>query len=480
MKREFLINVTILILVNILIKPVYILLIETRVQDTLGPNTYGLYFAIFNFVYILQIIADLGIQNYNSRTIAKNPTLLPKVLPDILGVKMLLTLVFLLVGLVFAAFFGYLSASGWIFGGISLNLILLSFILYFRTNIAATGHYRLDSIISVADKFILILILSCLLFMPRYSDSFTIYSFIFAQTVSLAIVFCVVALINFRLAGFILISFSLGYAKNLLRQSLPFSLVIVLMSLYMRMDGFMLDRLLDDQAYQAGVYAAAFRIYDAFNMIGYLFAVLLLPMFASLLDKKTELSALMRSSHNLMLAIATVLVTGGILFRQQIMFFLYPLHADPYYGELLGLLLLSFFAISISYIYGTFLTAGKKLGSLNRLLFAGVAINLMLNLLMIPSMGAKGAAYATVFTQFFVLAGQYLLSMHELKPGISNLLFFKRTGFVLLSALLGIVFYRISPDWNWMILFIIFECLLISLAALFGLINPMDLRKQRS
>ena len=474
MKREFLINIVLLVLINILVKPVYILFIETRVQDTLGPNVYGLYFAIFNLAYMLQILSDLGIQNYNSRTIANQPALLTKMLPDILGVKLILGAVYLMVAFTLAAAFGYLSHSALIFGLVALNLVLLSFILYLRTNIAATGHYRIDSLVSVADKFLLILILAWMLFVPENAKSFSIYSFLLAQTISLVLVLILAGIINVYLAGFLRIRFSRTFAKKLLRESFPFSLVIILMSLYMRMDGFMLERLLDDDAYQAGVYAAAFRIYEAFNMIGYLFAVLLLPMFASLLAQKTELLALIKSSHNLMLALSGSLVLGGLLFRQQIMFFLYPTHADPYYGELLGLLLLSFFAISLSYIYGTYLTSAKKLGPLNRLLLAGVLINLVFNLLLIPDMGARGAAYTTVFTQFFVLAGQYLLSFRELRPAIEQRLLIRRTGFILGGIGLFLAFQKYITNDNWIPALIFFEAIMALLALALGLLGWKD------
>jgi O-antigen/teichoic acid export membrane protein len=53
------------------------------------------------------------------------------------------------------------------------------------------------------------------------------------------------------------------------------------MTSYNKLDGVMLGSMLDDNYYQAGVYASAYRFYDAANMVGYLFAALLLPMFAA-------------------------------------------------------------------------------------------------------------------------------------------------------------------------------------------------------
>lgn len=477
MKREFLINISFLILINVLIKPFYILVIETRVQDTLGPNTYGLYFGIFNIAFILQILADLGIQNYNSRTIARSPESLPEVLPKILSTKLLLSLIYLLTGILVAGIFGYLVDSFMIFLMVSINLILLSMILYLRTNIAATGHYRLDSVVSVLDKLLLIILLGVLLFHPKWLGNFTLFSFIYAQTIAFGIVLLVVLLINFRLSGILKLEFSYSFSKNLLKKSLPFSLVIILMSLYMRMDGFMLERMLDDQAYQAGVYAAAFRIYEAMNMIGYLFAVLLLPMFASLLNKRSELLSLIRSSHNLILAIATTMVITIYLYRNELMLWLYPINADIYYAEILALLLFSFFAISLSYIYGTYLTASNQLKDLNRLLFIGVLINLVFNLILIPESGAKGAAYATIATQFFVLSGQYLMTVKKLGIVPSTRLLTKRLAYGAAVLLVSWVFIsQINLD-TWMLSFALLITVLIVVALLFGMVDLRDFKK---
>ena len=477
MKREFLINISFLILINVLIKPFYILFIETKVQDTLGPNVYGLYFGIFNIAFILQILADLGIQNYNSRTIARQPGLLQEYFPKILSTKLLLSLLYMIAGVIAAAIFGYLAGSFQIFLMISVNLVILSLILYLRTNIAAIGYYRLDSLISTLDKIFLIIVLAILLFHPACSASFNLFSFIYAQTFAFLLVFIIVLLINFKLSGIYKLKFDFDFTKSLLKKSLPFSLVIVLMSLYMRMDGFMLERILDDNAYQAGIYAAAFRVYEAVNMIGYLFAVLLLPMFASLLKNKPELVNLIKSSHNLILSISVTILVAGWLFRNEIMLWLYPLNADLYYSEILGLLLLSFFAISISYIYGTFLTASNLLKSLNRLLFAGVVINFTLNMILIPDQGAQGAAYATIATQFFVLAGQYLLSLQYLKIKPNNGLLVKRIAFSGTVVLVGWLYTQHLHFENWLIAFVLLVFVFVLTALLFKMINFNDFKQ---
>ena len=322
MKREFLINISFLILINVLIKPVYIFFIDARVQDTLGSEKYGLYFGLFNFAYILYILTDLGIQNYSSKTIAQNNSLLKEYLPNILGIKIILSIIYLTIGVAFAFIAGYDLRSIQLFILIAVNLIILSFILYLRTNISAMGKYRWDSIISVIDKVILIIVLSIFLF-SSLKQTFTIYNYIFAQTFAFIVVLGVVLTINFKLIKKISIKFSIPFAKKLLKLSLPFSLVFLLMTLYMKMDGFMLERMLQTPV-QTGIYAAAFRLYEGFNNIGYLFAVLLLPMFASLLQSREKLKNLIHTGHNIMLVISLTATIIAFMYSREIMQFLYP------------------------------------------------------------------------------------------------------------------------------------------------------------
>ena len=70
MARRFIANLSVLIILNLLIKPIYVFGIEVSVQNAVGAETYGLYFALLNTAYLLQIINDFGLQIYNNRLVA--------------------------------------------------------------------------------------------------------------------------------------------------------------------------------------------------------------------------------------------------------------------------------------------------------------------------------------------------------------------------------------------------------------------------
>jgi O-antigen/teichoic acid export membrane protein len=96
---------------------------------------------------------------------------------------------------------------------------------------------------------------------------------------------------------------------------------------------------------------------------------------------------------------------------------------------------------------------------------------------MIPKLGAKGAAISTIFTQFFVLGGQYLLTFRELSFSIHLKTLLKRLSYIAISLITGILYYKFMPISNWIIAFILLAVLFALIAFAFGLLNLKDLRK---
>ena len=95
MKREFLINISFLVLINLLIKPFYIFGVEAKVQNIVGPEEYGIFFSLFNFCFLFQIVADLGIHSFNLRQLSQNRSLFPQLLSHLVSLKIMLGFLFL-------------------------------------------------------------------------------------------------------------------------------------------------------------------------------------------------------------------------------------------------------------------------------------------------------------------------------------------------------------------------------------------------
>ena len=90
LKREFVLNLLLLVFINLLIKPAFIFGIDLGVQNRAGEQ-YGMYFALLNLAYLFQILNDFGIQSFNNRHISQHPQLLPKYFPNLLAIKWVLS-----------------------------------------------------------------------------------------------------------------------------------------------------------------------------------------------------------------------------------------------------------------------------------------------------------------------------------------------------------------------------------------------------
>lgn len=433
MHNRFIKNIIFLLFLNLLVKPFWILGIDREVQNLLGDASYGTYLAIFNFSYLFYILLDLGITNFNSRNIAQDPKMLSKHFGGLTEIKLLLGLLYAVVIFVIGYLSGYseglkLKLLFWC----GLNQILLSFVLYLRSNIQGLLLFKQDSILSVFDRVLAIIIMALVLWsgwFPR--ERFNILWYLQAQTAAYVCTIVFALIIVMRHIDHLSFKINFAYFRDILRQSLPFALLVLLMSVYSRVEPFLLERLLDDGGAQAGVYSRAYRLFDAGNNISNLFAIMLLPMFAASLKNKVELTNLVKTSFNVIVAMAGIVLVMCIFYRQEIMLMMYhPEEAETeasyllrigQYATVFPLLMGSFFCLSTTYVFGTLLTANGSLKQLNLVAAAGVVINILLNLIVIPRYYSMGAACTSLCVQFVTAFAQYMICerMFKLKLGFS-------------------------------------------------------------
>jgi O-antigen/teichoic acid export membrane protein len=193
------------------------------------------------------------------------------------------------------------------------------------------------------------------------------------------------------------------------KSVLPFALIILLMSAHNRLDGFLLHRLHADGAYQAGLYAAAYRLLDAGNMIGYLTASFLVPFIAKHLQQKALVEATVLSSRLALLLVGGVVTAFVVVFAKELQTLLYP--GLPHEGvPVLQACIAVLPAYLLLHVYGSVLTAAAQLKSFIFLLSIAFVINLLLNLWLIPLYGAWGSCIAALVSQYVAALACYGLA----------------------------------------------------------------------
>lgn len=456
MKKHFLTNLALLIFLNLLIKPIWFFGIEVGVQNRVGEEMYGFYFSLFNFAFILNMLLDVGINNYNNRAIARDHSLLKGHLAAIIPLKLFLFVVYAGVVLVSGKILGYTRGQFQMLWILVLNQFLASFILYFRTNISGLQLYRTDSLLSVMDRSLMILFTGLLLWGNITSKPFDIRWFVLAQTASYSLTLMTTAAIVRIKSGSFFRYFSLSGSLRILRSSYPFALLILLMALFFRVDSVMLERLLDDGREQAGIYAQSFRIFEAATQFSFLFAMLLLPMFSRLIQMKQNVNELVRTALPLLMVTGLSVAIVAYFYKFNIIDLLYRAHT-PYSSDILGILMIGFLFVSASYLYGTLLTANHNLRQLNIAAAITVVLNIGLNLILIPRHQALGAAIASLISQGFYASAQMILSARLLQIPANGDIFIRLAAFLAFNLLAGYL-TRLLPGWIPGILLLTLSC----------------------
>ncbi len=452
MRRKFVTNLALLLFLNLLIKPLYAFGIDVSVQNTVGATEYGKYFMLLNFSIILQILLDLGLENFNRREIARHSNLLEKYLSNIITLKLTLGIVYFAV----CSAIGYFALN-FRFAEFKLLLVLLfnqflaCFILYFRANLGGLHLFKADSIISVLDRFLVIMITGILLWGNITKQAFRIEWFVYAQTVAYAISAVISFTIIFFRAEYIRPRFDVKYYIAVLKQCLPYAILILLMATYLRIDIVLLGKLLPDGPEQAGIYAHSYRIVEILSNYGYLFAILLLPIFSRMIKQNESVEQLVQLSYLLIITPAIVISITCAFFRNEIIGLLYDEHIKIS-ASVFGKIIFSFLGMCTTYIFGTLLTANGNLRILNIIAGGGVAINIILNLVLIPRYGVQGAAITNVSTQVYMTIAQIILSTRLFRFRINYKLIGVLTVFIPLLILTAYLFR--SLEINWIVAFV--------------------------
>jgi O-antigen/teichoic acid export membrane protein len=414
LKKKFLTNLALLLFLNLLVKPFWVFGIDRGVQNAVGSSEYGLYFSLLNFSFLLNVLLDLGMTQFTTRSIAQHPVLISRYFSQVMSVRLILGLAYAGLTLIAGLILHYSARQFFILGFLVLNQFLLSLVLYLRANLSGLLLLTTDSLVSVLDRALMILFCSVLLWGNFTRHPLHIEWFVYAQTLAyLVTAIVVLAIVSSKLEYFRM-SLRRGRVMILLRQSFPFAMLVLLMSIYNKADAVMLERILPDGKVQAGIYAQSFRILDAFAMFAFLFAGLLLPIFARMVASRQSVQSMVTLSWSALMLPVVTIVIASICYRREIMLLLYHEPATVSY-KIFPMLMVSLLAISTSYIFGTLLTAHGNLRLMIGIAGAGMFVNILLNAILIPGMQALGSAWANVVTQGFmaicqVVAAVWLLS----------------------------------------------------------------------
>ncbi len=470
MKRKFITNLVLIILLNLLIKPLWIFGIDRTVQN-MFPDEFGLYSALFNFSFILSILFDLGLTSYNNRHISQNHHLLQKYFSSIVILKIILALLYGLFAFGVALALGYTGKQMHLLFFLVLSQLLVSFTLYLRSNVAGMQMHTANSVLSVLDRALMIGFCAVLIWGKIGGITFSIAWFVYAQTAAYFITAVICFLIVAWKSKFPKLRYDHKFFIVVVRQSWPYALLALLMVAYTRVDVIMLERMpLPQHIDEAGLYYKGFRLFDATYQFALLFAVLLLPMFSKMIKEKQDIHGLTLLSSLLLFIPTIALAIGSQVFRTEIMGLLYQQNVQEA-SAFFGILMFSFLGMAGTIIYGTLLTANGNLKVLNITSVIALGINILLNLILIPHYQAFGAAIACLATQFFAGFSQYVITAVKFKFKLNTNLIIRLLAYISGVILIGIGAHGLQIAWGFSFIGMLVASMIFAM-----LLNLIDLK----
>ena len=383
----------------------FILFILTNIflARTLGAELFGRWSFLFSILTIIFLISYFGINSSSKKYVAQyNGTVyLNNVIRDSLKVRCIASLCFFILFLILAAALAFIPDGPELkpIFILSSPLIITMGILYYTKDVYSGLHeIRYNFVLNLVE-YGLILFIVMFLFRFEISLPNIVFSMIAATAIAASLG------LYFLLRNFYKrtrVARERFFLKDVLGYGLSLFFISVGFLILTEVDVVMLGLLSSE--FELGIYAVAKKIVIKLPHVSLALAMGTMPVFAKL--NKDNLENLKKLFYRLVrfnIAAFSLIVVLIIAFSK---YFIPLLFGEAYISSVLPLNILSvyiFFA-SVSVLLAQFLDyrglAKKRMTNL----LASLAINISLNLLLIPKYGAVGAAAATLisYTPYFL------------------------------------------------------------------------------
>lgn len=473
MLKKYLSDIAFMQVLNLLVKPVWILVIDRAVQNTLTQEIYGNYFALFNFSLMFFIILDLGLNGYNTTEISRDTNKIVSFAGNIIGLKILLMILYLIAAFGVGSLLGYNRLEFNLLLILCILQIITSFNQYLRSIVSSLQKFKWDGVFMVLDRVVIISICSVLIWGGISDWELTINRFVYAQLMGVSLVTILLVVFLRKQLSKISISFQFQRIVPILKKSWPFALLIMLMGLYNYMDSVMLKLIIGDE--EAGVYALGYRLLYALLMFAQIFSGVLLPFFSKNINDVNVVRQVSNYTSKLLLLIGFSVVFYSYSYGMDIMQLLYPDKATAASSNAFVILMFGFIGSVLVLVYGTLLTAALELKYLNMAAFATLVINLVLNVKLIPQYGANGAAIATLVSQLIFGGVCFMISFQKFNFKLKWVDIFNQLGGVMM--LLIIIIYSKQYFDNVLVHSVLIAVVVLLVAYLFKLFNVKHLNR---
>lgn len=362
----------------------------------LGPEHYGNLSYAVSFAGIFSVLSTLGIDNVLYRELILYPEKRNEYLGSAFILKISAGFIAGIATIIGAILFATDDVSKIIIIMLAGNFIFNAFnvVVY---EFQAKVEQKYPSLVSLAVVIILNLLKICVIIFDQ--GILYVGLILLLESILYAVLFTYIRTKYY--GSFRNWTFNKEIALAILRDSWPFIFIALFTSIYARIDQVMLKHLIDSAS--VGIYDAAVRIAEVWLFVPGIIASSLFPAIVN--AKKTSLHEYKKRLITLTLFLA---VTAGIiaslatLMSKQIILVLYGTAFTESIG-IFSIYIWSGVFVSISLVLNYFLLAENKRKLIFYSSLGTMVINVILNIILIPSQGIIGAAWSTLISYIILI-----------------------------------------------------------------------------
>jgi len=355
----------------------------------LGPDQYGSFTTLVNLTAIVSVALDLGFNVLFVREGARERSEIQRYLRNVMSLRLLMSIVafVLLAAVVIPIGLGGLLLPGFVL------MVLTSYSSLLRNGLYAVQELGFEVIAVVLESTVL---LGLVLYGGATGQGVGYYVWAYAIQYAFSCAYFMVVLRFKRIA-----SVGWGFDLPLLREwfwkGLPFALTFVLTILYFRIDQPLIYTIRSHT--EAGWYGAAYKPIESLLFVPITFLSVVFPVLSVYhRDRPQEMLEAVKRFYKALLLMGWPASVGIFVLAQP----LTPLLLGSQFVPSEPALKILALALGIAFVNNAFigaLNASDRQSSFTWAAGWSVVANVVLNLLLIPTFGYRGASWATVATE---------------------------------------------------------------------------------
>lgn len=410
----------------------------------LAPSGFGQYATVLTFTGFFTVLVDLGLFQVAIREISKAKDRMQEIISNVLALR-IITAIF---ATILVIVLGYAIpqyrpiGSGIFIGALAMFVYFLSNILdvVFHVNLKMQYISQAEIISKISTLIGVYLVIRL-----DYGLIGIISAILFGS---------IVATVPRILIARRFIKLKLAYNMKiwawLLKLALPLGLVFMLNNIYFKIDSQLLY-LLSTTA-DAGFYGIAYRLLETTLFVSAFIVAAMTPTLSRTIESD------IKTAQNLISRVFEVLLAAGLLLFISLSIFapeIIILISDSSYLQAARVVSILAAVVALMYVnglFGSILIAADKRKILVIFSTLLVLFNISLNLILIPSYGFVGAAWATLISESGVLIFNLVVTSTIVKLQLNT-----RTILItiLATAVTAIFFYFFKDFINWLIVLIL-------------------------